>query len=153
MGCDAWAFCCWLGEGFRLPTEKEWEFACRAGTQTAFHFGDSLHSNQANFDDNYPYGDVKRGPYLERTVEVGSYPANAFQLYDMHGNVWGWCESWFGDSPEESDHADFTSSARVLRGVSWSFGADFCRSACRLNGPQALSNYDAGFRVARARKS
>src|SRR5262249_46839160 len=75
------------GRGDRLPTEAEWEYACRAGTSTAFHFGDSLSSTQANFDGRGPYGGAAQGPFLNRTSKVGSYRPNAFGLYDMHGNV------------------------------------------------------------------
>src|SRR5262249_47722068 len=70
-----------------LPTEAQWEYACRAGTDTAFHFGNTLSSQQANFNGNKPYGDAAKGQFLERTTKVGSYPANAWGLYDMHGNV------------------------------------------------------------------
>ena len=93
---DAVAFCKKLselpeekkaGRTYRLPTEAEWEYACRAGTSTAFHFGNSLSSTQANFDGNYPYGKAGKGPYLGRTAKVDSYPANAFGLYDMHGGI------------------------------------------------------------------
>jgi len=74
-----------------LPTEAEWEYACRAGTKTVFHSGNSLSSKQANFDGDYPYGGASKGLYLERTARVGSYAANAWDLYDMHGNVYQWC--------------------------------------------------------------
>ncbi|MCH7725668.1 MAG: formylglycine-generating enzyme family protein, partial [Planctomycetes bacterium] len=147
---DAWAFCCWLGEEFRLPTEKEWEFACRAGSRTAFHVGDSLSSEQANFDGNYPYGDAPKGPYLEHACEVGSYDANEWGLYDMHGNVREWCDSWFADSPRQSDEPGYIGPSRVLRGGSWLNYAVHCRSAYRGSGPPSNSNLIAGFRVARA---
>ncbi|MBC7820550.1 MAG: formylglycine-generating enzyme family protein, partial [Planctomycetaceae bacterium] len=75
------------GRKYRLPTEAQWEYACRAGTATAFHFGASVSSKQANCDGKTPYGDAEPGPYLRRTAKVGSYPANAFGLHDMHGNV------------------------------------------------------------------
>jgi formylglycine-generating enzyme required for sulfatase activity len=76
---------------FRLPTEAEWEYCCRAGTETATAFGDRLSSDQANFNGNFPYGGAEKGPYLEQTSDVGSYPPNPWGLYDMHGNVWEWC--------------------------------------------------------------
>ena len=91
---DAVAFCRKLselpeekkaGRVYRLPTEAEWEYACRAGTKTPFHYGNSLSSKQANFNGNFPYGGADKGPYLKRTAKVGSYAANAFGLYDMHG--------------------------------------------------------------------
>src|SRR5439155_14541379 len=79
------------GRTYRLPSEAEWEYACRAGTTTAFHFGGTLSSHQANFDGDRPYGNAPRGPFLGRTSAVGSYPPNAFGLHDMHGNLWEWC--------------------------------------------------------------
>src|SRR5262249_26539993 len=78
-----------------LPTEAEWEYACRAGTKTAFHYGNSLSSQQANFNGNKPYGDAPKGPNLQRTTKVGSYEANAWGFYDMHGNVLQWCKDWY----------------------------------------------------------
>lgn len=86
-----------LPEGweYRLPTEAEWEYACRAGTTTPFHFGSTLSSYQANFNGDHPYGDAPKGPYLKRTCEVGSYKCNGWGLYDMHGNVWEWCLDWY----------------------------------------------------------
>src|SRR5262249_4711820 len=80
---------------YRLPTEAEWEYACRAGTTTPFHFGDSLSAKQANFNGNFPYGDAGKGPYLRQTAKVGSYLPNAWGLYDMHGNVAEWCADWY----------------------------------------------------------
>src|SRR5262249_15671702 len=77
-----------------LPTEAEWEYACRAGAQTAFHFGDSLSSQQANFNGNTPYGGAAKGPFLQRTTKVGSYPPNPSGLYHMHANVLQWCKDW-----------------------------------------------------------
>ncbi|MCY2991197.1 MAG: formylglycine-generating enzyme family protein [Planctomycetota bacterium] len=79
------------GWEYRLPTEAQWEYACRAGTTTATAFGSSLSSTQANFDGNYPYNGAAKGPYLDKTAVVGSYQANAWGLCDMHGNVWEWC--------------------------------------------------------------
>ena len=79
------------GRKYRLPTEAEWELACRAGGQTAFHTGDSISSAQANFNGNYPYGNATTGRYLRKTAKVGSYKPNAFGLHDMHGNVAEWC--------------------------------------------------------------
>jgi formylglycine-generating enzyme required for sulfatase activity len=101
---DAQAFCRKLselpaekkaGRSYRLPTEAEWEHACRAGTTTAFHYGASLTSTQANMYGLSPYGGAKAGPNLQRTEKVGSYRPNAFGLYDMHGNVLEWCQDWF----------------------------------------------------------
>jgi formylglycine-generating enzyme required for sulfatase activity len=147
---DAWAFCRWLGQGYRLPTEKEWEFACRARTATPFHYGKSLSSRQANFHGNYPYGGAPKGPYLAHTTPVGSYEPNAWELYDMHGSVREWCGTWYDERLEVSDDPNFVGSARVLRGGSWVFNARYARSADRNLRHPTYSDYNAGFRVARA---
>jgi sulfatase modifying factor 1 len=147
---DAWAFCQWLSDGCRLPTEKEWEFACRAGTSTPFHYGESLSSEQANFDGNYPCGQADKGPYLEHTTVVGSYQANILGLYDMHGNVSEWCDSWFSGSPAQSDQPGHIGPSRVLRGGSWNYYGNYCRSAYRNLRPPTFSKAYVGFRVARA---
>jgi formylglycine-generating enzyme required for sulfatase activity len=93
---DARAYCAWLGEqtgrAYRLPSEAEWEYACRAGTDTPFHFGPRITTDQANFDGNYTYNGSVKGEYRNQTVPVGSFPPNAFGLYDLHGNVWEWCQ-------------------------------------------------------------
>lgn len=143
---------------YSLPTEAEWEYAARAGTTTAFAFGDSLSSSQANFNGNYPYGNAPKGPYLGKTVKVGSYRPNAWGLYDMHGNVWEWVEDWYTDSytglPTDGS-ANLTVGKReyrVLRGGSWVYGGVNVRSAYRLtyNPTERINNL--GFRlVARSR--
>src|SRR5207302_10100210 len=95
------------GWAFRLPTEAQWEYACRAGTKTATAFGDQLSSKQANFQGK-PYNGAEKGPSLHRATRVGSYPANAWGLHDMHGNVFEWCRDWYhpklpgGDDPDLS---------------------------------------------------
>jgi formylglycine-generating enzyme required for sulfatase activity len=102
---------------FCLPTEAEWEYACRAGTTTPFHFGECLNGTQANCDGRTPYGRVEKGPCLGRTTTVGSYPANAWGLYDMHGNVEEWCRDWHGSySPQASrdPHGPKQGTLRVL---------------------------------------
>jgi eukaryotic-like serine/threonine-protein kinase len=129
------------GMEYGLPTEAEWEFACRAGTKTAFHVGETLSQWDANF------GDEKR-----RSVEVGSYAANAWGLYDMHGNVWQWCEDWHGEdyyreSPVRDPKGPSYGSSRVIRGGSWSYPAERCSSAYRGRlAPLSLSR-NLGFRV------
>ena len=143
---------------YSLPSEAEWEYAARAGTTTAFAFGNSLSSTQANFNGNYPYGNAPKGPYLERTTKVGSYRPNAWGLYDMHGNVWEWVEDIWQDSytglPTDGS-ANTTrgdNSHRMLRGGSWDDIGYVTRSANRDRFNPTLRNSNFGFRVvARAR--
>jgi uncharacterized protein (TIGR02996 family) len=161
---DATAFCAALSalpqeraelRSYRLPTEAEWEYACRGGaaSSAAFHFGDSLSSRQANFDGERPYGKARRGPNLRRTTAVGSYPPNAWGLFDMHGNVWEWCNDWFsedyyGFSLEIDPRGPQTGESRVLRGGSFYYIGSSCRAAIRFGRrPGSRSNLD-GFRVA-----
>jgi formylglycine-generating enzyme required for sulfatase activity len=144
-----------LNDGFtyRLPSEAEWEYACRAGTKTVFSFGDSLSSTQANFNGNYPYGSAPEGKYLGKTTPVGSYQPNAFGLYDMHGNVLEWCEDIYADSYKglptdgSANVSKEDSSLRVLRGGSWSLKGWFLRSAYRLGVPADVRIDFDGFRV------
>ncbi len=138
------------GDGFRLPTEAEWEYACRAGTTTPFHYGSRLDASMANFDGNYPYGGASKGEYRKKTTKVGSFRPNAFGLYDMHGNVWEWCQDWKDDYPSGSatDPVGFSSgSSRVLRGGSWNDRARFCRSAFRFRSDPSFRYVTVGFRV------
>jgi len=134
---------------YTLPTEAQWEYACRAGTTTPFSFGAVLDGTQANCDGNYPYGTTKKGPYLEKTAPVGSYPANAWGIHDMHGNVYEWCLDWYEDYPTGSttDPQGAKQAAyRVYRGGGWDYDAGYCRSAGRdQNGPE-VRNYYLGFR-------
>ena len=110
---------------FRLPTEKEWEYACRAGTTTVFHYGDRLDATMANFNGERPYGCEEKGAYRRKTVPVGAFTPNAWGLYDMHGNVWEWCVDRYGDDSPDPD------LRRVLRGGSLYSGGQNCRSAYR----------------------
>ncbi len=140
------------GRFYRLPTEAEWEYACRAGTTTEFHLGDGLSSTQANFNGHYPHGGAPKGPFLSRTVEVGSFAPNAFGLFDMHGNVWEWCLDWFGSdyyqhSPSVDPRGPETGQMRVIRGGGWYSDARDCRSAFRYaDTPEGIFYVD-GFRV------
>jgi len=141
-----------LPEGsIRLPTEAEWEYACRAGTQTAFCYGDDLDSSMANFDGNYPYGNGSKGAYRESTMPVGSFKPNAWGLYDMHGNVWEWCQDWYGQystNDAVDPRGSNLGSVHVLRGGSWCYGgARDCRSACRYVSNPGSSWIDFGFRL------
>jgi formylglycine-generating enzyme required for sulfatase activity len=154
---DAMEFCTKLGKKqgktFDLPTEAEWEFACRGGTKTAFHYGNSLSSAQANFDGTRPYGQADKGPWLNRPTPVGSYKPNAFGLYDMHGNVRQCCKDWYkrdyyDESPPRDPQGPLSGTARVTRGGSWYDAAWYCRSAFRLATPPGdRINYMQGFRV------
>jgi formylglycine-generating enzyme required for sulfatase activity len=145
--------------GYRLPTEAEWEYACRAGAQTPFNAGSCLDSGtEANYNgplpyyNGFPYTGCPTGPYVGWTVPVGSYPANAFGLYDMHGNVWEWCNDWYdpyGGTVTDPVGAG-AGSYRVIRGGSWNFVADYCRSAFRLTIDPSTAASFQGFRVARS---
>jgi formylglycine-generating enzyme required for sulfatase activity len=119
---------------YRLPTEVEWEYSCRAGTTTPFHFGETISTDQANYDGNFTYGDGKKGIYRRKPTPVGSFPANVWGLHDMHGNVWQWCQDWHGDYPQEDvvdPQGPKKGVIRVLRGGSWIYSPQHCRSAYR----------------------
>jgi formylglycine-generating enzyme required for sulfatase activity len=141
------------GKAYRLPSEAEWEYACRAGTKTPFHFGDTLSTEIANYDGNYTYGQGVKGEYRQQTTPVGKFPANAFGLHDMHGNVWEWCaDHWHGSydrAPQDGSvwETGGNSDYRLLRGGSWNSSPAYCRSAIRyFNDPARRVNY-IGFRV------
>jgi formylglycine-generating enzyme required for sulfatase activity len=131
-----------LGYQYRLPTEAEWEYCCRAGTTTEWNTGTSISTAQANYNN----------PTSGQTVPVGSYAANAFGLMDVHGNVWEWClDAWDGSNnyPASAVIDPYVSSGpdRAIRGGSWYIDASDCRSAIRLNVPPTNTNIDVGFRV------
>jgi formylglycine-generating enzyme required for sulfatase activity len=154
---DAIEFCDRLsrktGHHYRLPSEAEWEYACRAGTTTPFHFGETITTDLVNCDASYPYGDAPQGVYREQTTDVGSFPANPFGLYDMHGNVWEWCADHWHDNyqgaPTDGSAwiAGGSSERRSIRGGSWNDGPAFCRAAYRFYGSPADRYLIVGFRV------
>jgi formylglycine-generating enzyme required for sulfatase activity len=156
------------GRRYRLPTEAEWEYAARAGTTTAFHFGNALSAAQANFNGRFPFGISEPGPYLRKTAKVGSYPPNAFGLYDMHGNVAEWCSDWYDPNYyRQSPRVDPKGPAngvvptgykdqqtpgegqfyRVIRGGCWLDEARACRSAFRFRAMPTDPYRLIGFRV------
>jgi formylglycine-generating enzyme required for sulfatase activity len=149
------------GRTYRLPTEAEWEYACRAGTTTPFNVGESLSSKQANFNGNFPYGNAEKGPYLHLTAKVGSYAPNAWGLYDMHGNVLEWCNDWYDPdyykkSPKENptgpEKGVVESNFRgeffvVVRGGCWLDEGRACRSARRFRLQTSEPYRWTGFRV------
>jgi formylglycine-generating enzyme required for sulfatase activity len=137
--------------GYRLPTEAEWEYACRAGTTTPFSTGSNITTNQANYR-NYPYNGNAKGTYREETVAVGSFAANVWGLYDMHGNVWEWCWDWYGNygSGSQTDPMGASSGTyRVARGGSWGYDGQYLRSAWRFILTPSRRDYYLGFRLAR----
>jgi len=139
--------------GYRLPTEAEWEFAARAGTISPFNTGQNITSSQANYDGNFPFGNNPRGEFRGRTTPVGSFAANPWGLFDMHGNVWELCWDWFGPYTGENlvnpAGAD-TGVYRIMRGGSWRNGARSARSAARGRfEPDGITAGSIGFRVVR----
>jgi formylglycine-generating enzyme required for sulfatase activity len=147
----------YTGKSYRLPSEAEWEYACRAGTRTAFYFGEIIKTDLANYNGNFTYRDEIKGIYRGKTTPVGSFGvANAFGLYDMHGNIWEWCaDHWhqnYQRAPVDGsawlDENDNNNQIRVLRGGSWNLNPVYCRSAYRLYGVAGNSDHTFGFRVA-----
>jgi formylglycine-generating enzyme required for sulfatase activity len=156
---DAMEFCHRLsqrkGRHYTLPSEAQWEYACRAGTTTPFAFGTTLTSELANYNATYSYGDGPKGEWRKQTTPVGMFPANAWGLHDMHGNVWEWClDHWHGSyegAPSDGSAWLRPGSAiawcRVLRGGSWLYGPKDCRSAYRVFGRPDDAIDFVGFRV------
>lgn len=147
---DCQLFCQALGRGFCLPSEAQWEYACRAGTETPFHFGNQLDSSMANFDGRYPYGVAPAEKKLEKTVASCQFAANALGLYDMHGNVWEWCSDDFTNHAvkQNEDHqGDDLQVKKVTRGGGWNSDARYCRAAYREGSPPGLRINGLGLRV------
>ncbi len=139
-------------QGYRLPTEAEWEYAARAGTTTPFWTGENVTTDQANYDGNYPYADYPKGDYLKNTVVVRSFDPNPWGLYEVHGNVWEWVHDWYGPYSGELKRDPIGpgwGSARVIRGGSWVDGVRGCRTAYRYNFLPVSRSYDRGFRLVR----
>jgi formylglycine-generating enzyme len=149
---DAKAFADWMD--CRLPTEAEWEYACRAGTTTPFNTGNNLTTSQANYYGSHPYNKNAKGVFRDKTTPVGSFPPNAWGLFDMHGNVWEWCSDWYGvypTTPQINPGGPASGSYRVLRGGSWNFSARFCRSSVRNFSYPDTRYINIGFRLVSTR--
>jgi len=159
---DAVKFCQKLNQKtkriYRLPSEAEWEYACRAGTTTPFYFGETITTDLVNYDGNYTYASAPKGQYRKQTTPVGNFPPNAFGLHDMHGNIWEWCQDYWHDNYQRAPidgsawlttalSSGLLSNSRLLRGGSWYDNPGNCRSANRhKNGARNCYN-DVGFRV------
>jgi formylglycine-generating enzyme required for sulfatase activity len=160
---DAMAFCQRLrlrtGNYYTLPSEAQWEYACRAGTTTPFHFGDTISTKLANYNGWRMYGDGRHGDCRKQTTDVFSFPANPWGLHDMHGNVWEWCSdqwhdnyerapedgrAWIDDKANENNN---DMNIRLLRGGSWGNYPGYCRSASRASFPPDSRNNFIDFRV------
>jgi formylglycine-generating enzyme required for sulfatase activity len=156
------------GRYYTLPSEAQWEYACRAGTSTAFHFGAMLTTELANYNGEYTYGDGQKGVYRKQTTDVMNFPANAWGLHDMHGNAWEWCLDQWHDNYEGAPNdgsawvdddtnniiakninikKDYSFGVRLLRGGSWDFDPGNCRSAYRVSGRPDGRHNSVGFRV------
>jgi formylglycine-generating enzyme required for sulfatase activity len=152
---DAVAFCQKLtqktGKNYKLPSEAQWEYACRAGTTTPFYFGKTITPDLVNYDGNYVYAAAPKGKYRKQTTDVGTFPPNAFGLYDMHGNVWEWCEDDWQENyiiaPLNGSASISQSTRKVLRGGSWVNNPVNCRSAYRNYNDAGFVYYNGGFRV------
>lgn len=139
------------GLDVQLPSEAQWEYACRAGTTTPFSFGVNITPEQVNYDGNYPYAISRKGLYRKKTVPVKLLPANPWGLYEMHGNVYEWCQDWLGDYPTElvvDPLGAEMGSERVLRGGSWFYDGRFMRSADRYGYTPDDLDRGIGFRFA-----
>ena len=134
----------------RLPSEAEWEYACRAGSTSAFAFGEQITTAQVNYNGNHPYTGGEKELYRRSPVPVGSLPPNPWGLYEMHGNVWEWCADWYGDyrpEPQVDPQGPTFGRMRVLRGGTWSDPASYARSATRSRIEPAYRPRSTGFRI------
>jgi formylglycine-generating enzyme len=150
---DARAFAEWMG--CRLPTEAEWEYACRAGTNAPFNTGDNLTTSQANYDGDYPYNNNPVGIHRGKVLPVESFAPNAWGVYDMHGNVWEWCNDWYDSyspEPRNNPKGPATGSFKTYRGGCWEFFAVSCRSACRDYSRIGRRVSFIGFRIATSKQ-
>jgi formylglycine-generating enzyme required for sulfatase activity len=136
---------------YRLPTEAEWEYACRAGTTTPFASGENLTTAQANYNGSYPYSAFPRGLYRRQPIAAGSFPANAWGLADVHGNVWEWTGDGYAPYPAGAavdPRGPSTATKQVIRGGSWFFDANSARCALRYTHAPRDRGFSLGFRLA-----
>jgi formylglycine-generating enzyme required for sulfatase activity len=154
---DAQEFCKRLskhsGKPYRLPSEAEWEYACRAGTETPFHFGETISPELANYDGTSTYNNSPYGKYRKETTDIGSFSADDWGLHDMHGNVWEWCQDNYHSNYEGAPIdgsawlTEDRNNFRVLRGGSWDYYPRACRSASRCDGIPDFRSNSVGFRL------
>jgi len=147
------AFAEWMG--CRLPTEAEWEYACRAGTISPFYTGNNLTTSQANYDGDFPYNKNANGVFRVKIMPVGSFASNQWGLFDMYGNVCEWCSDWYGDYPvkaQTNPQGPVSGKRRISRGGGWMYTAQRCRSADRGSDLPANRTSHRGFRLASSGK-
>jgi formylglycine-generating enzyme required for sulfatase activity len=138
---------------YRLPTEAEWEYACRARTTGPFSSGEELTTAQANYNGRQPYGSFPAGEFRQKTTPAGTFPLNPWGLADMHGNVWEWTSDWYGPyseggAPNIDPHGPLSGDKRVIRGGSWFFDANSARCALRYTHAPQDKGFSLGFRIA-----
>jgi sulfatase modifying factor 1 len=143
--------------GFRLPTEAEWEYACRAGTTGPFSTGENVTTDQANYNGRFPYSSFATGEFRQRPTTVGSFPSNRWGLSDMHGNVWEWTADWYGAYAEDGaanidPRGPDSGEKRVIRGGSWYFDANSARCGLRYTHAPQDRGFSLGFRLAADRR-
>ncbi|MEO1377467.1 MAG: formylglycine-generating enzyme family protein [Cyanobacteria bacterium J06635_10] len=138
-----------------MPSEAQWEYACRGLTNTPFYFGETITTDLGNYNGNYTYNFAPKGQYRQQTTDVGIFPANVFGLYDMHGNVWEWCQdSWqknYKQAPRDGSvwisNENDNNNRRILRGGSWVSHPRVCRCASRFMYERGKRDLSIGFRV------